>query len=53
MLLTNNEQEAKELIEETINISTKYGLEINKGKSQIIICNHKDKSEKIKRYTSH
>ena len=48
MLLTNNEQEAKEIIEETIQISTKYGLEITKEKSQIIIYNLKDKPDKMK-----
>ena len=48
MLLTNNELEPKEIMEETIKISTKYGLEINKEKSQIIIYNLKNKPDKIK-----
>ena len=41
-------KEAEEVIDETIRISRKYGLEINKRKCQILIYNMKEKPESIR-----
>ena len=48
MIFAKSIKEAEEVINETIRISRKYGLEINKRKCQILIYNMKEKPESIR-----